>query len=470
MNSVTGGWKRTAIFGGTYCALIAATIACYELVRLQGEKFSLAKALAAEVAPVAMHSQGMLSILLAFATVIVAGKTCGILVRLIGQPAVVGEILAGIALGPSLIGSLWPDISHQLIAADTVPVLSALAQLGIVLYMFQMGLEFSHSDLKREGKDVALISHAGIAVPFLLGAVLSLWLFPRFGGAGVSFTAFSLFIGIAMSITAFPVLARILSDQNISQTRLGRVAMACAALDDVTAWCLLAALICFLQAKQEYVLSTLFMAIGFIAFMVVMVRPGIKVLAGLPVNQSMAALILVLVLISSITTESIGIHAIFGAFLLGAIIPADSRWAAEFEMRFKTVIRSLLLPAFFVVVGLKTDLRLLLGLDQWLACGLIIGVAVVGKFGGALFASRLNKQLTLRESVALGALMNARGLVELIVLDIGLRLGVISATVFSMMVLMAVVTTLMATPIVRLAMPELVRRPARAELHYIVSP
>lgn len=469
MRTIKSSWRQVVLFGIVYAGLIAATVIGYGMVRNQGERFSLADVLSAEVASVPVHSQGVLAILMALATIIVVGRSLGFLVRLIGQPPVIGEIVAGVVLGPSLIGSLWPEVGQQLIAVEAVPALSAMAQLGIVLYMFQMGLEFNHGSLKSESRDIALISHAGIALPFLLGALLSLWLYPRYAVPGVGFTAFSLFIGIAMAITAFPVLARILSDQGLSQTRLGRLAMACAAIDDVTAWCLIAGLICFLQVGQGHPLSTLFMTAGFIVFMVVMVRPGIKLAASTQVDQSIAALILLLVLMSSIATESIGIHAIFGAFLLGVIIPHDSRWAKEFESRFKDVVRTLLLPAFFVVVGLKTDLRLLGGFDHWLACGLIIGIAVVGKFGAGFVASRFNRNLSLRESVALGALMNTRGLVELIVLDIGYRLGVISQTVFSMMVLMAIVTTLMTTPILRLAVPELVKR-RRPELHYIVSP
>ncbi len=391
----------------------------------------------------------LLHLLVALAAVIALGRLLGRLFRYIGQPPVIGEVVAGLMLGPSLLGGLWPAAGEWLLPASVSPFLGVIAQLGIVLYMFQMGLELNHTDLRGRGRVVVAISHASIALPFLCGAGLALWLFPAFAPEGVGFTPFALFMGVAMAITAFPVLARILTDTGLQQTPIGAMAMACAAVDDVTAWCMLAAVVAVVQTQTNGTLTMALLAVAFVAAMVWLVRPLLTRLARNGTGAGSTGTVLLLVLLAAAATEAIGIHAIFGAFLLGALIPHDSPLARGFSGSLKEVVTVLLLPAFFAYTGMRTELSLLTGGEQWLACAAIVVVATLGKFGGALLAARWGG-LPWREASALGVLMNTRGLVELIVLNIGLDLGVISPQLFAMMVVMALVTTLMTTPALRL--------------------
>ncbi len=300
------------------------------------------------------------------------------------------------------------------------------------------------------------ISHASIIAPFLLGATLALALYPRLSSRDVPFTSFALFLGAAMSITAFPVLARILTDRRIQRTTLGVLALGCAATDDVTAWCLLAFVVAVDRAAVGTAVPVLVLTAAFIAFMLLVVQPvAARLLARLGevrLTPGGIALIFTALLLCAITTELIGIHAIFGAFLLGAVIPHDSPVAREFVAKLEDLVTVLLLPAFFAFTGMRTRIDLVSGLEQWLVCGLIILVATAGKFGGALAAARFTG-LGWREAAGLGVLMNTRGLMELIVLNIGLDLGVISPTLFAMMVLMALVTTMATTPMLHLLNP-----------------
>jgi Kef-type K+ transport system membrane component KefB len=275
----------------------------------------------------------------------------------------------------------------------------------------------------------------------------------------VPFTNFALFVGVAMSITAFPVLARILTHERLNRTELGVVALGCAATDDVTAWCLLALVTGVAKTQVGAGLLVMAGALAYLAAMLLVVRARITRFARRSAGQLTSfravAVLLVALLTSSLTTEFLGIHAIFGAFMLGAVIPHDSALARDFIRRWEPVVTVVLLPSFFALTGMRTQINLLSGVQPWLICGLIILTATLGKFGGTLIAARLTG-LGWRDAATLGALMNTRGLMELIVLNVGLDLGVISPTLFAMMVVMALVTTLATSPVLRL----LTARPA----------
>jgi Kef-type K+ transport system membrane component KefB len=333
------------------------------------------------------------------------------------------------------------------------PYLGVFAQLGVILFMFLVGLELNAELLHSRAHTTVAISHASIVVPFLLGSALALGLHGGFAPAGVTFTSFALFMGVAMAITAFPVLARILTDRGLATTELGVVALSCAAADDATAWCLLALVVGVAQANVTGALGTAALALAYLGVMFGLVRPlAARLLPRGPQQQSSPATIawaLVALLVSALATEAIGVHALFGAFILGAVIPWDSTLASSVRARLHDVVTVLLLPAFFAYTGLRTQIGLLDSLDAWLICAAIIAVATVGKFGGTFAAARLTG-LDTRSSAALGVLMNTRGLMELVVLNIGLDLGVISPALFAMMVVMALATTLATSPILRI--------------------
>jgi K+:H+ antiporter len=402
----------------------------------------------------------LVHILLALAAVIVTGLVLSKGFAYLGQPPVIGEVVAGIVLGPSLIG---PDLSALILPPAVAPYLGVIAELGVVLYMFTIGLEL-HGDLIRRRAGAAVgISHASILVPFVLGSLLALGLYPRLASGEARFTTFALFMGVAMSITAFPVLARILEDRGMMRTPLGGLALSCAAIDDVTAWCLLAAVIGVARAQVGEGIVVVAGTLLFIGFMVLVVRPVARWTVGRwkaeTLTPAALAVVFVALLLSALATEAIGIHAIFGAFLLGAVVPHDSSVARTFSNQLRPMVATLLLPAFFASTGMRTRIDLLSGADAWLVCGLIVLVATAGKFCGTAIAARV-AGLDWRASSALGALMNTRGLMELIVLNVGLDLRVISPELFAMMVLMALATTMMTSPAMALLMPAAVARTA----------
>ena len=442
-----------------YALMIIGVGCAYLMIRAYGEGLTASGAALARSkgAASAGSADVMLHVLLALSVVIVMARALGTLFRAVHQPPVIGEIIAGIVLGPSVLGRLAPGVAAYVLPASVAPVLNVIAQIGVILYMFLVGLELDPKLLRNRGHATVAISHASILAPFLMGAALALILFPTLSPGNVSFTSFSLFIAVSMSITAFPVLARILTDRGIHKTRMGAIALTCAAVDDVTAWCLLALVVSIVEAHTAGALTTIVMALGFIAAMIVVGRPAMVRLTFLYGNrgltQGLMAAIFVALLISAMTTDLIGIHAIFGAFALGAIIPHDSSLARELTDRLEDLVIVLLLPAFFAFTGLRTQIGLVSGLDQWLICALIIAVASMGKFGGAAIAARLTG-LNWRDSSALGVLMNTRGLMELIVLNIGYDLKVIPPTLFAMLVIMALVTTFATTPILHFIAPK----------------
>jgi Kef-type K+ transport system membrane component KefB len=391
-------------------------------------------------------------VLLCLALILLLGRWLGKLFTYFGQPRVIGEMVAGIMLGPSLLGRVWPEATEFILPASAAPSLKIIAQVGVVLYMFLVGLELNAGLIRSRAHSTVAISHASIVTPFLLGGLLALWLYPNLGSPGWGFTSFALFMGVAMSITAFPVLARILTDRHMEGTELGVVALSCAAVDDVTAWCLLAFVVGVAQSEVGGAVWTIIYSLAFIAIMFAVVRPlAVRYLGhdSTHPQRRMTVWVLVALLFSALTAEWIGIHAIFGAFVLGAIIPHDSDIALDFQHKLEDIVKILLLPAFFAYTGMRTEIGLVTGWQSWMFCVVIILVATLGKFGGTLVAGRATG-LGWRTSSALGILMNTRGLMELIVLNIGLELGVISPKLFAMMVIMALVTTIATTPILHL--------------------
>jgi Kef-type K+ transport system membrane component KefB len=398
-------------------------------------------------------------VLLVLAVVAVAGRLLGRLLARIRQPPVIGEVVAGIVLGPSFLGRLAPDVAAYVLPPSIAPSLNVVAQLGIVVYMFLIGVELNVDRLRRHTRATVATSHASIVAPFVLGSALALYLYPRLSTSSVPFTSFALFMSVAMSITAFPVLARILSDRRMASTELGTIALTCAAVDDVTAWCLLAFVTGVARATLGGAAVVAALTAGFIAIMILLVRPvaaRFAIASGARPVQETLAIVLTGMLLSALATELIGIHAIFGAFLFGAVIPHDSALARTLTDRMKDLVTILLLPAFFALAGMRTRIDLLTSASEWLICGLIILVATAGKFGGTLAAARI-AGMNFRDAASLGILMNTRGLMELIVLNIGLDLGVISPALFTMMVLMALATTVATTPLLDLLVPGVVR-------------
>lgn len=455
-----GGWNRAAREFLLYALLLSTAVVIYLLIHKYGEQIPMPTRAPADLGVAAAGPAGghdadvMLHILIALSVVIAVARAGGIVFRFIGQPGVVGEIIAGIMLGPSLLGRVWPAASAYILPPMVAPFLDVLAQLGIILYMFLVGLELDQGLVAERGESAVAISHASIVTPFLLGSTLALIMYPEIAAAGIPFTGFSLFMGVSMSVTAFPVLSRILADVGLNQTPLGVTALTCAAVDDVTAWCLLAVVVGVVEAHGTGSVITAVTAVAYIAFMLVLARPQIVRLTLRQENagrltQGMMAIVFVLLMLSALTTELIGIHAMFGAFALGAIVPADSKLAHDMRDRLEDVLVVLLLPTFFALTGLRTRIGLVSGTEAWMLCGLVIVVASVGKFGGSFVAARLTG-LNWRDASALGVLMNTRGLAELIVLNIGLQLRVINPRMFAILVVMSLVTTLATTPVLYL--------------------
>jgi Kef-type K+ transport system membrane component KefB len=400
------------------------------------------------------HSGTLLHVLLALLLIVAVARLLGALFRKLEQPAVVGEVIAGIALGPSLLGRFAPEVASFVLPPSVAPSLNIIAQVGVILFMFLVGVELDTGMLRDKAHTAFAISHASIIAPFVLGALTSLWVYPVLSTRDVPFTLFAMFMGVAMSITAFPVLARILTDRGLHKSRLGVLALSCAAVDDVTAWCLLAFVVSLASSQGEDPWLTVALTFGYITLVWLFVRPLVaRAIRTQQLRQQLGKHTIPLVIVgligSALITEAIGIHAIFGAFLLGAIIPHESLLALRLKEKLEDLVVVLFLPTFFAFTGLRTQIGLVSSLSQWLMCLAIIGVACAGKLGGTFVAARLTG-LGTRDAAALGALMNTRGLMELVVLNIGLDLGVISPTLFAMMVLMAVVTTLATSPLLSL--------------------
>lgn len=447
----TAGRRRTLVL---YVGMIAGGLVLLQGVLALGRGLHGPKPHGQSSIPGQVGAESVVwKLLLASAVIIVVARLVGGLFQRIKQPQVVGEIVAGIVLGPSLLGNVWPHAQQFLFSDKVLPYIDVLAQIGLIFFMFLIGLELDVRLLKGRGHAAATVSHVSIIFPFLLGCVLALLLFPAMGSGRGRFIEFALFMGASMSITAFPVLARILTERGIYKTQLGAVALTCAAVDDVTAWCMLAVVVAIARSNgAASALATIGLSIVFITLMLLVVRPLLARVAQFyeqtgQVRGGMLALLFIGVLLSALATDRIGIHAIFGAFLFGAIMPQHSELVSELTEKLEDFTVVFLLPLFFAFNGLRTDIGLIGGsLRLWGFCGLVLLVAIVGKWGGSAFAAKV-MGLGWRESLGLGLLMNTRGLTELIILNIGLDLGVIPPALFAMLVIMALVTTFMTTPL-----------------------
>lgn len=392
------------------------------------------------------NSLGLL--ILQIIAIIIVARFLGFMFKKMGQPIVIGEILAGIVLGPSLLGAYFPEFSNFLFAKDSLHGLQILSQVGLILFMFVIGMELNIKVLKNTAYEATVISHASIIIPFALGITLAYYLYPIFSPINIPFISFSLFIGIAMSITAFPVLARIVQEKGLHKTKIGALSLICAAINDITAWCLLAVIIAVVKAGSFLSsLYTIVFALGYVILMITVVRPFLKKIettakTDISLNKTFVVIVFFVLLISSFITETIGIHALFGAFMAGTIMPENPRFRKLFIEKIEDVALVLFLPIFFVISGLRTEIGLIDSPYLWKLTGIIIALAVIGKFVGSAFAAKLVGQ-SWKDSLTIGTLMNTRGLMEIVVLNIGYDLGVLSAEVFVMLVIMALTTTFM---------------------------
>lgn len=443
----------------------------------EGDRFShhaVTSSTVAEDTPFTMFCQFVtdnlhhpLSILLIqIIAVLLMVRLFGFLFKHIGQPGVIGEIVAGIVLGPSVLGYFFPDVFQALFPPESLTNLELLSQVGLVLFMFVIGMELDFSVLKNKINETLVISHAGILVPFFLGIVASYWIYEEYAAAQTAFLPFALFIGISMSITAFPVLARIIQERNMTKTSLETLAIASAANDDVTAWCLLAVVIAI--AKAGTFASALY-AIGltalYIIIMFMVVRPFLKKVGEVYANQEVinktfVALILLILIISSTLTEIIGIHALFGAFMAGVVMPPSIGFRKVMMEKVEDIALVFFLPLFFAFTGLRTEIGLINSPALWGVCLLLITVAVAGKLGGCAVAARLVGE-SWKDSFTIGTLMNTRGLMELVALNIGYEMGVLPPSIFVILVIMALVTTFMTTPLLHLVERIFARREER---------
>jgi Kef-type K+ transport system membrane component KefB len=395
-------------------------------------------------------------LILQLIVIVLVARAFGYLARRLGQPPVIGEIAAGVLLGPSLLGWLAPGPSAFLFPAAAMPTLQLLSQIGVLLFMFVVGVELEPAYLRGKAQAAIAVSHFGIIIPFILGVALSLLLYRSYAPAGIPFHAFALFSGIAMSITAFPVLARVLEERHLTHTSLGTTAITCAAVNDVTAWSILAFVVAITTAGRavETLLAIVVLSVVFVLVMLFVGRPLLQRLlhpdeTGDAFNKERIAIVLLVLLSSALVTELIGIHALFGAFVAGAIMPVGGAFRAGIRMRLESVSSVFLLPLFFAYTGLRTQIGLLDSVASWAVCLAVIVVATIGKLGGTAAAARWTG-LSWPDAVALGALMNTRGLMELIALNVGYDLGILTPEIFAMMVLMALITTAMTGPLLSL--------------------
>ncbi len=407
-------------------------------------------------------SEPLAVLLLQIIVIIFFARVFGFLFKKIGQPAVIGEIVAGIILGPSVFGAYFPEVSSFLFPAASLGALSFISQIGLILFMFIIGMELDLKAIGKQAYGAVIISHASIIIPYTLGMGLAYFMYTEYAPAGISFVSFALFMGIAMSITAFPVLARILQEKGMTKSKLGAMALTCAAADDITAWCILAAVIALVKSGSSIsALYTIGLALLYVLVMLKLIRPALKRLEHIyetNANRRTAviAFLFLMLIVSAYLTSIIGIHALFGAFIAGVIMPPGIEFRKIVTDKIEDLSIILLLPLFFVITGLRTQISLLNEGHLWVTFGWVLLVAVAGKFGGSALAAKMVGQ-SWKDSLSIGVLMNTRGLMQLIVLNIGYDLGILTPQIFAMMVLMALVTTFMTGPaldFINWAMPE----------------
>lgn len=396
-----------------------------------------------------VHAPGLL--ILQLVIILLIARLMGYLFLIIGQPMVIGEIVAGLLLGPSLLGAFAPHISSVIFPDNSVDILQHLSQLGLIFFMFIIGMELDTQSFKKSANTAILISVASIVIPFISGILLAVYLYEGFAPENIPFSSFALFMGTTMSITAFPILARIVQERKLTKTLVGTMAISIAAIGDVVAWCMLAVVIAIVKSGGiSHSLVTIVLSIVYIAGMFFVVKPlmfriGRVYATRETMSKPIVGLVFLLILLSSLVTDAIGIHALFGAFMAGVVMPDNLSFKRVFTEKIEDVSLVILLPLFFVSTGLRTEIGLINSTQLWIVCGLITLSAILGKFGGTLLASRYNG-LSWSHSLALGVLMNAKGLMELIVLNIGYDLGILSPEVFTMLVIMALATTLITGP------------------------
>lgn len=385
-----------------------------------------------------------------------------------GQPSVIGEILAGIILGPSVVGWLWPEGFNFLFPQESLHNISLLSQFGLILFMFVIGMELNLEEIKKQLRQSFVIAHSGIVAPFILGAILAVLLYEEYSGADATVLTFALFVGITLSVTAFPVLARIIQEQGKMQSRLGILSMASAANGDITAWCLLAVIMAIAQAGSALsVLFTILFSGVYMAIMFGVVRPLFAMIGATYQTKEVAgkgvvALSFTLLLISAYVTEVLGLHALFGAFIAGVVMPDNLNFRHMLTEKIEDVALAIFLPLFFVSSGLSTEIGLLNTSTHWWITGLITLVAIFGKIGGTYSACRVVGE-TPHDSLYMGFLMNTRGLMELVILSMGLELGILSPVIYAMLVIMTLVTTFMTTPVINLTNKIWAKRATRAD-------
>lgn len=392
-------------------------------------------------------------LLLQIIAILVTCRIFGWLFKKIGQPTVIGEILAGIVLGPSVLGNISPEASAFLFPIESLGNITVLSQFGLILFMFAIGMELNLTEIRQKLNETILISHTSTIVPFFFGMLTAYFVYEKYADKSIPFLSFALFIGIAMSITAFPVLARIIQEKGLTKTHLGVITLASAANGDITAWCLLAVVIAIAQAGT--MLSAVYnigFSILYIVIMFLAIRPFLRMVGQIyhnkeVIDKGIVAFILLLLVISSYFTEILGLHALFGAFIAGVVMPENIKFRKIMTEKVEDVSLALFLPLFFASTGLRTEIGLIDSSEQWILCTIFILVAIVGKFGGAMFSARFVGE-SWKDSLYIGALMNTRGLMELVVLTIGYEMGILTPSIFVMLVIMTLVTTFMTTPLV----------------------
>ncbi len=440
----------------TYLALVGAPLTLLVLVMRFGGGMSARHAVVSGARVAAQQDvsnglSGLATLILQLGAIILTARVLGKMFERLRQPRVIGEVMAGILLGPSLLAWVAPSWSALLFPPASFVVLNAIGQLGLIVFMFMVGLELDLNELRRRWPIAVVISHGSIGLAMTLGGLLAIYLYPRLADPSAGFTGFALFMGVAMSITAFPVLARILTERGLLQTRLGSLAISCAAVDDVSGWCVLAYVIGYVRSSHSSVpfAATL---LGLPLFLAVMFLGGRRILGGIAsayrrhgaLSGNYQALLLLLLLASALVTEFLGLHPLFGAFIAGVVVPKDVAFVSYIREKFDS-FTTLLLPLFFAYTGLRTNIGSVRGIAGWAICALIIATAIAGKFGGVTLGARLSGS-GWRHALSLGTLMNTRGLMELVVLNIGLDIHILSRELFSMLVLMAIGTTMMTTP------------------------
>ena len=392
-------------------------------------------------------------LLLQIIVILITCRLFGWLFAKMQQPTVIGEIVAGIVLGPSVLGHLLPSVSAFLFPLDSLQNINMLSQFGLILFMFAIGMELNITEVRQKLKETILISHTSTIFPFFLGMVTAYFLYNKYAYESTPFLSFALFVSIALSITAFPVLARIIQEKGLTKAHLGTISLASAANGDITAWCLLAVVVAIAQAGS--MLSAIY-NIGFsfiyLLLMFTVIRPFLRMIGHIyhnkeVVDKGLVAFMFLLLIVSSYLTEILGLHALFGAFVAGVVMPDNIKFRKIMTEKVEDVSLALFLPLFFVSTGLRTEIGLLNSPELWYMCGIFILVAIIGKFGGSLVAARFVGE-TWKDSLYIGALMNTRGLMELVVLTIGYDMKILTPPIFVMLVLMTLVTTFMTTPLI----------------------